>query len=417
VPALKLYLRRTTNNAPAIVTEQSAALPVGTVSSPAFVIHDLSVNLGAVQAALTVTHTHPADTTHRDGCIRAFASANLAALTIAAGTWRVGLSGTESNAAADTYWNIAVYVWRPSTGTKVGTIYDAHDGTAFSSEISDGRQIISFSGAALAVQAGDILMFEVWHHWQHTMATAYTSNLKYDDGTELDDVAAAEGSWIECPQDDIFGAAGSTITFDASIAGSAAVAAQADMTRALTVAVAGSGAVAAQADETKALAASIAGAASLTAQADEIRALEVVIAGVGAVAADITVTGSGSTITFDISVNAGADVAPALAATRALAASISGQAALTAQADETRSLAVAITGQAALSASVARTVALEALLAGTATIVSSPVLANVVFQAVIAGQATVVTALDGIAGVTAVVDVTNHQVFILTRPH
>ncbi len=144
-----------------------------------------------------------------------FASDALGAVTIAAGTWRVGLSGTESNAAADVFHNVVVYVWRPGTGTKVGTIFDTHSGTGFGAEIADGRQIISFSGSAVTVQAGDRIVFEWWHHWLHTMASAYTSNIKYDDGTELDDIAVAEGSWVEVPQDDIFGGGGgSALTQD-----------------------------------------------------------------------------------------------------------------------------------------------------------------------------------------------------------
>lgn len=207
--ALKLYLRRTTDNAAsAPSSEQSTSQPNGSVSSPTFACHDLDVALGAVQTAVTLTHTHPNESgVHRDGMMRMFASDALSAVTIAAGTWRVGLSGTQSNAAADTYHNIVVYVWRPGTSSVVGAISDAHGGTGFGAEISDGRQIISFSGSSVTAQSGDRIIFEWWHHWQHTMASGYTSNIKYDDGTELDDIAAAEGSWIECPQDNLFSAA------------------------------------------------------------------------------------------------------------------------------------------------------------------------------------------------------------------
>lgn len=93
-----------------------------------------------------------------------FVSLPLAAQTFGAGTWHLIFAPLESNAAANIQIGCSVFVWRPSTGATVGSIYDAR--TALSTEwatstTNDGRDA-TFTGANVTCQNGDVLVLELW---------------------------------------------------------------------------------------------------------------------------------------------------------------------------------------------------------------------------------------------------------------
>lgn len=220
--ATKLYLRDTeTQSADGPSAEQSTSQPNGSVSSPAFAKRDLIQDTPGA-SMVTLTHTHPNEAdVHRDGMIRMFVSADLNGTDITAETWTFAIAGNESNAAANAYTNIVLYVWRPGTGSKVGTIIDAHQGTGgpFAEINSPLEQIATIAGAAVSgVDAGDVLVLEVWHHWQHSMAVAYTSTLYYDGTTDITQGGsqASKATYISTPQNGIFGAAGTNYTTTAT---------------------------------------------------------------------------------------------------------------------------------------------------------------------------------------------------------
>lgn len=152
---------------------------------------------------------------------------------------------------------------------------------------------------------------------------------------------------------------GGTVTFDAAVAGTGAVAAQADRTRAVAASVPGVGVIAAQADRVRSLDAAPAGQGTVVAQADRIRGLDVVAAGTGAVVAQAdrlrglaaVVAGTGT-------------VAADTVRTRALDAGVAGQGAVTAQSVNTLAFAAVAQGVSVVAADVAVQRALAASVAG-----------------------------------------------------
>jgi hypothetical protein len=207
--ATRLYLRDTTvNGGP--TGDRSTGMPNGTLSQPTWATRDLDAAKGASQ--VSVVHTHPALTTHHDGAMRCFVSAALGVTSIAAVNWTFALAATESNSAADTFNNPALYVWRPGTNAVVGYIVggSSHQGTGFGAEAGTPvSQVVTVAGAAVTgIQAGDKLVFEWWHHWLHTMATAYTSTILYNGTQDVEQGIsnASCASYVEGP-DGLFGGA------------------------------------------------------------------------------------------------------------------------------------------------------------------------------------------------------------------
>jgi hypothetical protein len=101
------------------------------------------------------------------------------------------------------------YVWRPSTQTKLGTI---RDGTTASNilEASTTQQfsdVTTFTGALVSsVQAGDVIIFELWATVTQGSSSAYQDTFYYD-GTVIptDDQAETDiACYIETPQNLVF---------------------------------------------------------------------------------------------------------------------------------------------------------------------------------------------------------------------
>lgn len=222
--ATKLYMRDTANTASNMPTaEQSSALPVGTASHATFSKKTLSPNMNTVgNPTANVVNTHAADTAHRDGLMAMFISAALGGTNITAQTWTIAIGGSESNANVDGYHNWSLYVWRPSTQTVVGYIFDTHEGTSGGNrELPTGitGDVSTFSGSAVSgVASGDVLIFEWWHHWLQLMGTAYTSRIDYDGTADyVDNTLGNYGAYISTPQDGLFGAPPVSATMAATL--------------------------------------------------------------------------------------------------------------------------------------------------------------------------------------------------------
>ena len=128
-------------------------------------------------------------TNKQNNWFRRFCSGRLDAQTIAAGTWTIRAAIKTSNATRS-HWQISaiVYVWRPTAGTKVGTIVDAVTtgiGTAAdTTETDTGIATITASGSSCVLTYGDILVLEVWGSCTQSLANPYTWTLYYDGTTE-----------------------------------------------------------------------------------------------------------------------------------------------------------------------------------------------------------------------------------------
>ncbi len=95
---------------------------------------------------------------------KVFVSEPLKAQLIKAQSWLFGGAGAVSNAFfAHTTFAIALYVWRPSTSSLVGMIYDAPTELGGTWDLNAPLQHVGvFAGAALSVADGDVLVLEVF---------------------------------------------------------------------------------------------------------------------------------------------------------------------------------------------------------------------------------------------------------------
>jgi len=176
VPPTKLFLRNTVpSSAPAGSTfPRSSSMPVDNVrlstnyDTPRGMVQTKGseTSTGAWHLAYvgsSVTGTH-------DGFAAVFLSEPFTAgQTIPAGDWEFGGVGVKWFTPGVGISNLAIYVLRLSGGvwSKVGTIYDVHEGnTGAQNLIFASRRVIKkvVAGASLAVLTGDVLAFEPWMH-------------------------------------------------------------------------------------------------------------------------------------------------------------------------------------------------------------------------------------------------------------
>lgn len=171
--------------------DKSTALPVGTDGG------DFNQSLALLltnQATQTdYTYSSLAQTAQQSAMIARHSSAALRAQTINANTWTLLFEGDESNAAANAFLAVSVYVWRPSTSAVVGFIRDS--ATTLGIEFNASQQTVTFSGSAVTAAAGDILVLEAWNVATQGMATSYT--ITWSVGR----VATNVNSYLETPQD------------------------------------------------------------------------------------------------------------------------------------------------------------------------------------------------------------------------
>jgi hypothetical protein len=206
----KLYMRQTAAPAGTPTTKQSAGWP-GAGSTQRSHTNSatpmaLSTTIGS-SAGPSLTHTHDGSTAHFDWFTKGWAWALPVTQAIAANTWTIGLSGIESNGAADTNFGFSLYVYRPGTGV-IGYIWDTHEtvGTGYKAELASSAiqgRVGTVSGAAVAgAQSGDLLVVEIWAHVAQTMASAYTHSLLWDHSVEpIDGQSGGSAIYISTPQD------------------------------------------------------------------------------------------------------------------------------------------------------------------------------------------------------------------------
>jgi hypothetical protein len=206
----KLYLRNTAAPAGTPTSEQSSALPNGT--SRAHASAGSPLVLSTTKSGVNGSSrgiTHDATTTHYDWLIGIWGYSLPVAQNIAANTWTIAIAAYEDNGAANTGHEFSLYVYRSGSGV-IGYIYDAHAALAagvtreLATTTPAAGIVGTVSGAAVTgVQAGDLLVLEVWHHVAQTMATAYISVPYFDGATEVTDgtaLGAAAASSISTPQ-------------------------------------------------------------------------------------------------------------------------------------------------------------------------------------------------------------------------
>lgn len=178
----------------ALATAKTAALAgFGTnINSPAFG----PVNNGQQTNA----------TTARQSAFVGYGYFQLGAQTIPAGTWSVSTTLNEANLAANVFAAVSVYVWRPSTTSVVGRIYNvqAQLGVEPNTAAANRTSHFTFSGSSVTTQNGDYLIFELHATMVPSMATAYTFGLWLNAQASVADATASQqatgSNWIDSPE-------------------------------------------------------------------------------------------------------------------------------------------------------------------------------------------------------------------------
>ena len=172
-------------------TEQSSLTSTIDVDAQT-VNRSMNTTIGTAQQ--TVSRVGNMATSSRNYYFTKFVSPPIYQTSIAANTWTYAFSASESTVQANfpvpgssQPVRVNCYVWRPSDGTKVGTILDGNT----ASDVSEGGtgeevyHITTFTGSSVAgVQNGDVIILEVWFVFASTVTSSLTIGFHYDGTTE-----------------------------------------------------------------------------------------------------------------------------------------------------------------------------------------------------------------------------------------
>lgn len=187
-----LYLRSQTSPWAPPAGERSAALPNGTGVTAAVLTEDMSLLLERGSSQVSATRVGPASTGHHDGYFGRFTSPPLAAQTFTGEVYGVApfIAGAEDTAFANAQIAIgSIYVYRPSDDTVVGYLKDSHSGQG-GAELAlaeEGRDLTANTASSTTVtsEEGDVLVFEVWLHWQHGNLGNRVKTIWWDGATDV----------------------------------------------------------------------------------------------------------------------------------------------------------------------------------------------------------------------------------------
>lgn len=186
----KLYLHDAANDqAGTYPSAEQSASTADVTWSGAITLRKMNTTIGTAQAIGSGSTL--GQTAAQKHFLRFFTSRPLAGMqTVGGGTARLNVADEETNTNAD-FWvdGVHVYVWRPSTGTKVGTLIDTTDGAGgVEPSAANSKQVTRFTFATTAVAAahGDVVICEIWATFSQAMALSYTVSAYYDGTTEND---------------------------------------------------------------------------------------------------------------------------------------------------------------------------------------------------------------------------------------
>lgn len=125
------------------------------------------------------------------------------------------LNGAENESNANANWwinSLNIYVWRPSTGTRVGVVRDAA-GTSLGGlepTATSNIQVSHITGitsSAVSALSGDVIICEVWVRATQSAAMSYTGTFYYNGTTVTtteNTVVTSHASFIELTENLVF---------------------------------------------------------------------------------------------------------------------------------------------------------------------------------------------------------------------
>lgn len=165
-------------------------LGTGTEAAGASTARDTSATPGVANPDTESSITAQAAATAQRLGQRRFVSRPLAAVTFAAadGNWTFSYARSQSNTNHNTGVSgpisAGLYLWRPSTGLKVGTISIGFTGTKLTVTGETADSVTGTWSGTQAILDGDILVLDVFSLFVQGMSTAYTDQFAYNGTTE-----------------------------------------------------------------------------------------------------------------------------------------------------------------------------------------------------------------------------------------
>jgi len=207
--ATKLYLHASTSSVTGTLPtdEQSSLTPdANDFEGSRTTNRTMNTTIGVSQANLTNTST--ADTSSHNYYVSRWVSPLLYQGNVSANTWTFEFGAKESNAAANfpvsgtaVAGRVNCYIWKPSNGTKVGTILDGNT-NADCEEAGTTQSVINmtFSGAQVTgMTPGDaVLVIEMWAIVTQANGTQRTQDVYYDGTTE--NSTSSEAAYLSTPE-------------------------------------------------------------------------------------------------------------------------------------------------------------------------------------------------------------------------
>lgn len=168
--------------------EQSAATATGVTATGAATMRVMDLNIGTGQTSVNITTA--ANTNNVNNFLRTFVSPPLIGDQVVGGGSMILNAADQESSTNANFWinSCCVYVWRPSTGTKVGNVRDAAGTSLGGSEpsTSNSMQVTHITGittSAVNALNGDVIICEIWTRTTQAQATAYTCIFQYDGTT------------------------------------------------------------------------------------------------------------------------------------------------------------------------------------------------------------------------------------------
>lgn len=184
------------SNSPTTIA--GGVLGAGTEAAGAATARDATDVSGTSNPDIESSLTSAATTTIQRLGHRRFVSRPLAAATVSGASWTFSYARSESNLNHTTGSGVpmikaSVYAWRPTTGLRVGTGLITFGATTSptAAATEQAESVLNDGGVALTYLDGDILVFDVYSHFQQGMATAYTDQFAYNGTTEASTTSCA----------------------------------------------------------------------------------------------------------------------------------------------------------------------------------------------------------------------------------
>ena len=175
----------------------------------------MNTTIGTAQTVLSKSES--INTTNQNIYISRFVSTPINQTSIAANTWtlNIAVKCSSSNPYYPSYSTdfipSCLYVWRPSSGTKVGTIFDGLSSTKTNQlgNLNEYVSVVNFTGSAVTgTQAGDIIVLEAMAGTNGFNQSGTYTFYYYFDGTTVNNTdnsaTSNEAAYISTPENITF---------------------------------------------------------------------------------------------------------------------------------------------------------------------------------------------------------------------